>query len=440
MDAAGGGLEPAALTMHIVIIGNGIAGVTAARHIRKLSDHRITMISDETMQPFSRTALMYVFMGQLKQESTHLYEEWFWDKNRIGRVCARVRVVQPANRLVLLDNGAAVSYDRLIVATGSLPAKSGVPGEGLPGVQHLYHLNDLDTLEHYVKSTRHAVVVGGGLTGIELVEMLLSRNIRVTFLVRETGFMSKQITPEESSMVARIIREHGADLRLNTALKEIKGENRVASVVTTDDDEIPCELAGITIGVSPAVGFLACTGIETDRGILVDENLATSVAGIYAAGDCAQLRAPAPARRAVEPLWYTARAMGEVAARNICGGAVPYIQGIWCNSARFFDTEYQIYGCVPAITPDDMRSLYWEHRSGRKSVRINYETATGVVAGIQTMGIRYRQQVCEQWIGERAHITNVLAGLQRANFDPEFSRRYEAEIAASFQHQTAEKP
>jgi hypothetical protein len=73
-------------------------------------------------------------------------------------------------------------------------------------------------------------------------------------------------------------------------------------------------------------------------------------------------------------------------------------------------------------------------------VRINYETATGVVAGIQTMGIRYRQQVCEQWIGERAHITNVLAGLQRANFDPEFSRRYEAEIAASFQHQTAEKP
>lgn len=130
MDAAGGGLEPAALTMHIVIIGNGIAGVTAARHIRKLSDHRITMISDETMQPFSRTALMYVFMGQLKQESTHLYEEWFWDKNRIGRVCTRVREVQPANRLVLLDNGAAVSYDRLIVATGSLPAKSGVPGKG----------------------------------------------------------------------------------------------------------------------------------------------------------------------------------------------------------------------------------------------------------------------------------------------------------------------
>jgi NAD(P)H-nitrite reductase large subunit len=72
--------------MHVVIIGNGIAGVTAARHIRKRSDYRITMISDESWQPFSRTALMYVFMGQLKLESTYLYEDWFWDKNRIARV------------------------------------------------------------------------------------------------------------------------------------------------------------------------------------------------------------------------------------------------------------------------------------------------------------------------------------------------------------------
>ncbi len=440
MDAAGGSLESVALTMHIVIIGNGIAGVTAARHIRKLGDHCITMISDESLRPFARTALMYVFMGQLTLKSTQLYEDWFWEKNRIGRVHARVREVNTLRQEVALESGGSVSYDRLVIATGSIPAKPGIPGENLSGVQHLYHLSDLDTLENHVRSTRHAVVLGGGLTGIELVEMLLSRGLQVTFIVRENTFMSRQITAEESSMITRLIREHGVDLRLNSGIREIKGQTCVKSVVLADGTEIPCELLGITIGVSPATGFLSGTDIETGRGILVDDYLCTSVAGIYAAGDCAQLRAPAPARGAVEPLWYTARAMGECAAHNVCGVATVYEQRIWYNSARFFDTEYQIYGHVPAITPDGIRSLYWEHKSGRKSVRINYEAETGSVTGFQTVGIRYRQEVCEQWIHARKPVSAVLTELAKANFDPEFSRRYEAEIGMFFQQQTAGKP
>lgn len=440
MDATGRSLESVALNMHIVIIGNGIAGVTAARHIRKLSNHRITMISDETWQPFARTALMYIFMGQLTLKSTQLYEDWFWEKNRIGRVLARVKEVSPVRQEVILENGESVSYDQLVIATGSVPAKPGIPGEHLSGVQQLYHLNDLSALETRIKTTRHAVVLGGGLTGVELVEMLLSRNIQVTWVVRESGFMSGQITPEEGSMITRLMTEHGVNLHLNSEIREIKGEACVKSVVLTDGTELPCEMVGITIGVKPAKGLLSGTNIQTDRGILVDENLRTSVAGIYAAGDCAQLRTPAPARHAVEPLWYTARAMGECVAQNVCGVATVYQQGIWYNSARFFDTEYQIYGQVPAVTPDGIRSLYWEHKSDRKSVRINYNVATGSVTGFQTMGIRYRQPVCEQWIQANTPVSVVLAELARANFDPEFSSRYEAEIVVFFQQQITGKP
>lgn len=425
--------------MHVVIIGNGIAGTTAARHIRKLSDCRITMISDECRQPFSRTALMYVFMGQLKLESTYLYEEWFWEKNRIARVQARVREVNPAARNITLNDGEVISWDKLIIATGSRPAQTGVPGENLPGVQHLYHLHDLDTLNRMCRGVKQAVVVGGGLTGIELVEMLLSKGIKVTFLVRETGFMSRQLTKEESDMAGRIIREHGVELRTGAHLREIRGNSRVESVITDDGTEIPCELAGITIGVTPETGFLAGTGIETATGVLVDEYLQTSARDVYAAGDCAELRTPAPARRAVEPLWYTARAMGETVARNVCGYPAPYHQGIWHNAARFFDTEYQIYGQVPATTPPGVRSLYWEHASRKKSVRVNYDLATGAVTGFQTMGIRYRQQVCEHWIDTGTHISDALNNLSKANFDPEFYRRHESEIVSLFQQYLSEK-
>ncbi len=424
--------------MHVVIIGNGIAGTTAARHIRKLSDCRITMISDESWQPFSRTALMYIFMGKLKLESTYLYEDWFWDKNRIDRIQARVREVNPAAKNITLGDGSVLSWDKLILATGSRPVKIGVPGENLPGVQHLYHLSDLDALNRLSRGVECAVVAGGGLTGVELAEMLVSRGIRVTFLVREKSLMARQLTPEESNMAGRIIREHGVDLRFGTQIREIRGNGRVESVVTNDGLEIPCGLVGITAGVAPETGFLYGTGIETDSGVLVDEYLRTSVKDIYAAGDCAELRTPAPARRAVEPLWYTARAMGETVARNVCGNPEPYCQGIWYNSARFFETEYQIYGQVPATTPSGITSLYWEDSSGKKSVRINYDTATGAVTGFQTMGTRYRQQVCEHWIATGTHISGVLKNLSRANFDPEFYRRFEAEISLLFQQKIAE--
>jgi NADPH-dependent 2,4-dienoyl-CoA reductase/sulfur reductase-like enzyme len=251
--------------------------------------------------------------------------------------------------------------------------------------------------------------------------------------------MSRQLTKEESDMAGRIIREHGVELRTGAHLREIRGNSRVESVITDDGTEIPCELAGITIGVTPETGFLAGTGIETATGVLVDEYLQTSARDVYAAGDCAELRTPAPARRAVEPLWYTARAMGETVARNVCGYPAPYHQGIWHNAARFFDTEYQIYGQVPAITPPGVRSLYWEHASRKKSVRVNYDLATGAVTGFQTMGIRYRQQVCEHWIDTGTHISDALNNLSKANFDPEFYRRHESEIVSLFQQYLSEK-
>jgi NADPH-dependent 2,4-dienoyl-CoA reductase/sulfur reductase-like enzyme len=424
--------------MRIVIIGNGIAGTNAARYIRKQSDHEVVMISEETLQPFSRTALMYIYMGHLKQENTWLYEDWFWEKNRISRVQARVESVLPAEKTLLLNNGERLTYDKLVIATGSKSNKFGWPGQDLPGVQGLYHLQDVETMERYSAGLRRAVIVGGGLIGIEMAEMFHARHIPVTFLVRENSFWNAVLPPEESDMINRHIREQGIDLRLSAELKAIHGNGRVENVETGSGERVDCGFVGLTVGVSPNIDFLKDSGIETQRGVLVDEFLRTSAPDVYAIGDCAQLRTPGPGRRPIEAIWYTGRMMGQTVARNICTTPVRYEPRLWFNSAKFFDIEYQVYGDIPAQTPEGITSLYWEHPDGKKAIRINFDTASGAVRGFNLMGIRYRHEVCEHWILNGRHIESVLSELALANFDPEFFDQYEQFLVKQYNAQTGQ--
>ncbi|TYA84694.1 NAD(P)/FAD-dependent oxidoreductase, partial [Seonamhaeicola marinus] len=209
---------------HIVIIGNGISGVTAARHIRKLSNKKITIISAETDYFFSRTALMYVYMGHMKFEHTQPYEPWFWKKNRIELKKGFVERVETASKTLHFSNKEQMNYDKLIIATGSKPNKFGWPGQDLKGVMGLYHKQDLERLEAYAPNNnicKRAVIVGGGLIGIELAEMLHSRHIPVTFLVREDSFWNGVLPNGESQMINEEIRKNGIDLRLGVNLKEI---------------------------------------------------------------------------------------------------------------------------------------------------------------------------------------------------------------------------
>ena len=160
---------------HIVIIGNGISGITCARHIRKNSNKRITVISGETDHFFSRTALMYVYMGHMKFEHTQPYEKWFWEKNRIDLIRKYVTSINTKSNEVIFEDGNTLSYDKLVIATGSKPNKFGWPGQDLNGVTGMYHKQDLEKIEQYApdKTTcKRAVIVGGGLIGIELAEML----------------------------------------------------------------------------------------------------------------------------------------------------------------------------------------------------------------------------------------------------------------------------
>ncbi len=423
---------------HIVIIGNGISGVTTARHIRKLSKHKITIISAETEFFFSRTALMYVYMGHMKFEHTQPYENWFWKKNNIELKQAFVEKVNSEEKQLIFSNDETMNYDKLVIATGSKPNKFGWPGQDLEGVMGMYHKQDLDNLEKYApnnKTCKRAVIVGGGLIGIEMAEMLRSRDIPVTFLVRESSFWNGVLPSEESEMINKHIKEHHIDLRLNCNLKEIlsdeNGKAR-AIVIAETGEEILCDVVGLTAGVSPNISFLKESGIDLGRGIKVNHFLETNVKDIFAIGDCAEQNEAIDERRPIEAVWYTGRMMGETLAQTLCGNRTEYKPGHWFNSAKFLDLEYQTYGWVWAQPKENEARFYWEHPEGKKCIHINYDKNTHEFIGINTFGIRMRHEFFDSILTKKQSVEYVLEHLADANFDPEFYQLHEKEIVSKF--------
>ncbi len=424
--------------MRVAIIGNGVTGVAAALSIRRHQpDWEIVMISGESSFHYSRPALMYIFMGHMSYKDTKPYEDSFWQKNRIDLVRGWVTEIDAAGKKLIMHEKDPVAFDKLLIATGSKSNKFGWPGQDLGGVQGLYSLMDLRLLYENIKGARSAVIVGGGLIGIELAEMLHSRNIHVTFLVREKSYWTNVLPIEESQMINRVILEQGIDLRLLTELKEIVGNDsgKVRGVITNKEEFIECEIVGLTAGVSPNIALAKASGIGTGRGILVDWSFRTDRPDVFAAGDCAEIITEGEGRNLIQQVWYTGKNQGKVAGEVMAGQESVYEPGIWYNSAKFFDLEYQTYGMVGSVPVEGESNFYWEHPDHGRSIRI--VTKDGAVCGINVMGLRYSHRVCESWVAEGRSLDYVLDHLGDANFDPEFYEKCEAEIIREIRKQAA---
>jgi len=407
----------------VVIIGNGISGITLARHLRKKSAIPIRIISEETPYFFSRTALMYVFMGHMRFEDTQPYENDFWEKNNIQLIHKRITRVDTQKKLLLTQDATEISYDTLVIASGSKPNRFGWPGQDLKAVQGLYHKQDLEQLEKWSSSIKEATIVGGGLIGVELAEMLHSRGKKVHFLVREKSFWDHILPKEESEMINQHILAHGIDLQLNTELHSIEGDerDRAKTIVTKKGDCIPSQWVGLTVGVSPNIDFIKKSGLELGRGVKVNRYLETNLKDIYAIGDCAEQTQPLPQRRSIEAVWYTGRMMGETLAQTLLGNKTPYTPGHWFNSAKFFDIEYQTYGMVSAH-PDaaEEAQFFWKPKKANVSLRFSYHPVSEKLLGVLALGTRIRHHVFDRWLEEERTLNYVLTHFSEAAFDPEF--------------------
>ncbi|MGH9449723.1 MAG: NAD(P)/FAD-dependent oxidoreductase [Terriglobia bacterium] len=420
--------------MHYVIIGNGVAGTTAAMTLRQReTDARITLISGESDFFFSRTALMYAYMDRMDRRDLEPFERKVYAKQNIQLIRDWVTDLDAAARTLRLKSGLSLGYDRLLLATGSLA--NGAAWEGLEtareGVASFVTLQDLDHCERLTPSSKEVVVVGGGLIGVELVECLAFHRRKVTFLVREPWYWPAALAREEAEMVTAHIRRHGVDVRLDEEVAQVfsGADGRVRAVKTRAGNEFPCQLLGIAVGVHPAIEWLrqVKTPPLSRRGIAVQPDFTTSLENVWAAGDCAEFdRGGKPV---VEQIWYTARRQGELAARSMLGDAITYDPPLFYNSAMFFDIEYTTVGMVNDV-PAGGASFFFRIPGQDVSVRIVEHN--GAVAGFNMLGSRWNHTILERWIRERRTMDYVMGRLAEAQFDVEFGRVNLAAAAASY--------
>ena len=428
-----------------IIIGNGIAGITAARELRKISNERIQIISSETPYFFSRTALMYVYMGHMKFEHTKPYEDWFWEKNKIELIHARVDRVIPNENTLKLSTQETLKYDKLLIATGSKTKYYNWKGQDLEGVRGLYSFQDLEyieanTPEPFQKDhpTKKAVIVGAGLIAVEFAEMLTTRNIHVTVLVRESRFWEPVLTASEADKIGKHLQSHGLELKFDTEIDEILGDSngKVCGVRLKSGDEMECQIVGITTGVEPNIAFLKDSGIEIDKGILVNDSLETNFPNIYAAGDCAQMRETVRGRKPIEAVWYVGRMMGEVAGANLGGKNIVYKPGHWFNSAKFFDIEYQTYGEVLPEPAGRQKQFFWKAKGKNKFMTVAYHPVTNAFLGINTFGIRLRHEYFNNVLKKEMDVGKAIGGISIANFDAEFYSKWHKDLIKDFKQET----
>lgn len=437
---------------HAVIIGNGITGITAALTARELlPSAEITVISDEYEYPYARTSLMYIYMNDVNLKDTELFERNFYKKNRITLLKNTVIKIEAKQQKIIFFDGNSILYDVLLLATGSRPNVPPWPRNDMQGVTGMYHLNDLQKIEDFSKKgIQNAVITGGGLIGIELAEMLHSRNIPVTFLIREQSYFKSVLAQEESEIISREITAHGINLRPGEEIREVKGKNNhVTGVITAKGNEYQCNFLGVTTGVKPVTELAITSGIQAKRGILTNEFLETNIPGIFAAGDCAEVNNGS--ENFVQQLWYSGKRQAIVAAHNmvtrLCdtfslkpvmrkpdtqpGFSIPelktgvmtaYERGIYFNSAKFFTVNYQVYGNVPASSNEN-NSIIYAGKTQNKLIRLTYmkEKNNVLFSGVNVLNCPLRHEICENWLRKQYTLKQVVNELDDADFNPEFS-------------------
>jgi NAD(P)H-nitrite reductase large subunit len=341
-------LVPSSRPKRFVIIGTGIAGLSAAQAIRAADPRaQLTLVGDERHLPYSRPGLAYYLADDIPQTQLFPWTEAELRGMKAAFLHGRAVSLEPVGGTVTLDDGRRLAYDALLLATGAPAQLPDIPGTQLQGVVTFDRLDDANHILSLAKRARRAVVIGGGITAVEIAEGLAARGVATHYFMRKDRFWGQVLDPAESRLVEQGMARHGVRLHYRTGARRILGQRgRVKGVLTEQGESIGCQIVGFAIGIRPRTDLARHAGLEVDRGILTDEHLRTSDPAIFAAGDAAQVFDPSSGKHTLDSLWWMAAEQGRAAGANMAGGDIPYLRGIPFNVTRIGGLIVTIVGQV----------------------------------------------------------------------------------------------
>lgn len=330
--------------MRYVIIGNSAAGIFAAEAIRKNDpEGQVDIISDEKYPAYARCLTSYYLTGKMADEDMFIRPENFYEQNKLNFHKERkAEKIDTLKSVVYTEDGLFYPYDRLLVATGASPVVPNIPGIDIPGVFTLRKLDDSKGILSFTKPGGKAVIVGGGFVSLKAAYALMKLGLHVTCVISSGQILSQMLDSNAAKIVSDLLTKKGLDIKYHNDVVEVFGGNGdhgkqvVNSVKLASGEVIAADVVIIGKGVRPNTAFLKDSGIDINKGIVVDGHMRTNCPEIYAAGDVAECYDILIGQNRINAIWPNATEQGYIAGQNMSGAETTYLGSIGMNSADFF--------------------------------------------------------------------------------------------------------
>jgi len=335
-----------------LIIGGGIAALSAAAAIRKRNETAaITILTEESVRPYYRPALSDYLSEELEDKKFYVYsDDWYEEKRVEVKTSCQVTAIDTKARTVTVADGRSITYNKLIIATGARSNIPPIPGAEKPGVYALRSYEDAQILKKAIQSAKRAVVIGGGVLGLEAVWEMISQGVDVSVIENNPRIMPRQLDEGASERLQKLMTERGVKLYMGIGTEEIGGEGQASGVKLKNGQWLPADLVLLSTGVKPNVELAQAAGINVDRGIVVDTGMRTSASDVFAAGDVAQV-----VDRLIG-LWSISTEMGNIAGANAAGDWLDYKEPTISTMLAAFDHEIFSIGEVN-LPPEECRVI-----------------------------------------------------------------------------------
>lgn len=327
-----------------VILGNGVAGTTAAENIRKLDkEGKITILTDEDFPFYYRIRLNEYISGDIQDEALKAKKEaWYQDQEIALRLNSRVIAGDPIKKVVKTEANQELPYDMLLLATGSHSFIPPINGSEKKGVFALRSIKDAREILTWANKAEDVVLIGGGLLGLEAGNALRKLGLKVIVVEFFPRLLPRQLDVDGAQRLQTIMEDMGFSFRLGAKTQAIEGDNQVDSVILEGGERLSSQMVIISAGVRPNMEMAESLGLETDKGIKVNEHLQTSQPGIYAAGDVAEFRGMPYG------IWPAAMEQGKIAGTNMAGGKVTYNGTTMANTLKVAGVDLASAGDIDA--------------------------------------------------------------------------------------------